>query len=162
MGRAWYPDAWTLKQEAAKKGITVRCRTDLTTGLIKGVSFERNGIRFQGGKLDRSLAATKILPIEIQRPLTAHQRATLITPEVEKLLKAGGVAIGINNHKVISPEPPLAPQYQKSKDIGINYRAEVAKKAKAQKTSQDKPQKQDVQKQETPKQLVKQSFKRSM
>ena len=77
---------------AAKKGITVRYRTDLTTGLIKGVSFERNGIRFQGGRLDRSLAATKILPIETQRSLTAHQRATLITPEVEKLLKAGGKA----------------------------------------------------------------------
>ena len=46
-------DAWTLKHEAAKLGITVRYRTDLTTGKIKGVSFERNGIRFQGGKLDR-------------------------------------------------------------------------------------------------------------
>ena len=160
-------DAWTLKQEAAKKGITVRYRTDLTTGLIKGVSFERNGIRFQGGRLDRSLAATKILPIETQRPLTAHQRATLVTPEVEKLLKAGGVAVRVNNQKVLKPEPPLPPKYQMSKDIGIQHRAEVARKAKERKVSQDKPQKQDpqkqeVQKNEAPKQQVKQSFRRSM
>ena len=155
-------DAWTLKQEAAKKGITVRYRTDLTTGLIKGVSFERNGIRFQGGRLDRSLAATKILPIETQRPLTAHQRATLVTPEVEKLLKAGGVAVGVNNQKVLKPNPPLPPKYQMSKDIGVQHRAEVARKAKERKLSQDKPQKQEPQKQEASKQQVKQSFKRSM
>ena len=155
-------DAWTLKQEAAKKGITVRYRTDLTTGLIKGVSFERNGIRFQGGRLDRSLAATKILPIETQRPLTAHQRATLVTPEVEKLLKAGGVAVGVNNQKVLKPNPPLPPKYQMSKDIGVQHRVEVARKAKERKVSQDKPQKQEVQKSEAPKQQVKQSFKRSM
>ena len=155
-------DAWTLKQEAAKKGITVRYRTDQTTGLIKGVSFERNGIRFQGGRLDRSLAATRILPTETQRPLTAHQRSVLLTPEVSKLLKAGGVAMGVNNQKVLKPEPPLAPKYPMSKEIGVRYRAELAQKAKKPKVSQDKSQRQDVQKQEAPKHQMKRSMKLSM
>ena len=83
-------DAWTLKHEAAKLGITVRYRTDLHSGLIKGVSFERNGIRFQGGKLDRSLSASRILPIENQVPLTPRLRERLVTPVVEKLLKKIG------------------------------------------------------------------------
>ena len=49
-----------------------------------------------------------------------------------------------------------------SKDIGVQHRAEVARKAKERKVSQDKPQKQEPQKQEAPKQQIKQSFKRSM
>ena len=67
-------DAWTLKYDAAKVGITVRYRTDLNTGQIKGLSFERNGIRFQGGKLDRSLSASKILPLDSQAVLSNQQR----------------------------------------------------------------------------------------
>ena len=59
-------DAVTLQKEAARLGITVKYRTDKQTGFIKGVSFERGGIRFQGGKLDRSLSASRIFPAERQ------------------------------------------------------------------------------------------------
>lgn len=121
-------DAWTLRHEAAKLGITVRYKTDPKSGLIRGVSFERSGICFQGGKLDRSLSASRILPIERQVPLTPYLRERLVTPEVEKLLKAGGVAPNVNNHKVLEPILPIAPRYEKSKDIGARHRAEVSKK----------------------------------
>jgi len=115
-------DAWTLKHEGAKLGITVRYRTDLRSGLIKGVSFERNGIRFQGGRLDRSLSASKILPVKQQTMLTDQRRSLLMTPEVEKLLKAGGVAPDINNHKVLQPVPTPFPEYKMSKDMAVQYR----------------------------------------
>ena len=114
-------DAWTLKHEAAKLGITVRYRTDLTRGLIKGVSFERNGICFQGGKLDRSLSASKILPLDNQIPLSYRQRERLMTPEVIKLLKTGGVAPDVNNHKVLQPEPPPVPNYRMGKNKKLEY-----------------------------------------
>lgn len=133
-------DAWTLKHEAAKLGITVRYRTDLSNGLIKGVSFERNGIRFQGGKLDRSLAASKILPLEQQTPLTAQRRSLLMTPEVERLLKAGGVAPDINNHKVKEPTPPLAPNYRMSKNMAMEYRIDQMHQ-RQQKIQQEKERK---------------------
>ena len=121
-------DAWSLQHEAAKLGITVRYRTDPKSRLIRGVSFERRGIRFQGGRLDRSLSAFRILPTENQVPLTPRLRERLVTPEVEKLLKAGGVAPNVNNHKVLEPVPPPAPRYKKSKDKGARHRAEVARK----------------------------------
>lgn len=123
-------DAWTLKHEAAKVGITVRYRTDLNTGQIRGVSFERNGIRFQGGKMDRSLAASKILPTEQQTMLTAQKRSLFMTPEVEKLLKAGGVAPDINNHEVLQPVPSPAPKYKMSKDMAMEYRMDLLEQKK--------------------------------
>jgi hypothetical protein len=123
-------DAWTLKHEAAKLGITVRYHTDLHNGLIKGVSFERNGIRFQGGKLDRSLSASRILPIENQVPLTPRLRERLVTPVVEKLLKAGGVAPNVNNHKVLQPVPSPAPKYKMSKDKGVEYKLALMEQRK--------------------------------
>ena len=119
-------DAWDLKHEAAKLGITVRYRTDLTTGQIKGVSFERNGIRFQGGKLDRSLSASKILPLDSQAALSYKQRERLMTPEVIKLLKAGGVAPNVNNHNVLQPTPPPIPKYRMSKDNKWRYEQKLA------------------------------------
>ena len=119
-------DAWDLKHEAAKLGITVRYRTDLTTGQIKGVSFERNGIRFQGGKLDRSLSASKILPLDSQATLSYKQRERLMTPEVIKLLKAGGVAPNVNNHNVLQPTSPPIPKYRMSKDNKWRYEQKLA------------------------------------
>ncbi len=119
-------DAWTLKYDAAKVGITVRYRTDLNTGQIKGLSFERNGIRFQGGKLDRSLSASKILPLDSQAVVSNQQRERLMTPEVMKLLKAGGVAPDVNNHNVMQPAPPPVPKYRMSKDKRWEYAQRLA------------------------------------
>ena len=119
-------DAWTLKYDAAKVGITVRYRTDLNTGQIKGLSFERNGIRFQGGKLDKSLSASKILPLDSQAVLSNQQRERLMTPEVMKLLKAGGVAPDVNNHNVMQPVPPPVPKYRMSKDKRWEYAQRLA------------------------------------
>ena len=119
-------DAWTLKYDAAKVGITVRYRTDLNTGQIKGLSFERNGIRFQGGKLDRSLSASKILPLDSQAVVSNQQRERLMTPEVMKLLKAGGVAPDVNNHNVMQPVPPPIPKYRMSKDKRWEYAQRLA------------------------------------
>ena len=149
-------DACILQHEAAKLGITVRYRTDPKSGLIRGVSFERRGIRFQGGRMDRSLSASRILPTENQVPLTPRLRERLVTPEVEKLLKAGGVAPNVNNHKVLEPVPPPAPRYEKSKDIGARHRAEVARK---ESLAKDKGQKltQSEQPRQTERQEVKQS-----
>ena len=123
-------DAWTLKHDAAKLGITVRYRTDLTTGLINGVSFERNGIRFQGGKLDRSLSASKILPLDNQVALSYRQREKLMTPEVIKLLKAGGVAPDVNNHKVMQPVRPSVPKYRMSIYKRWEYTQKLAEQRK--------------------------------
>ena len=154
-------DAWTLQYEAAKLGITIRYKTDPKSGLIRGVSFERGGIRFQGGKLDRSLSASKILPIERQVPLTSFQREKLITPEVEKLLKAGGVAPSVNNHRVQEPVPPLAPRYEKSKDIGVKHRAEVAKRDSLNTGSLHKDKGQKLTQNELPRQTQRQEVKQS-
>ena len=147
-------DAWTLKYDAAKVGITVRYRTDLNTGQIKGLSFERNGIRFQGGKLDRSLSASKILPLDSQAVLSNQQRERLMTPEVMKLLKAGGVAPDVNNHKVMQPVPPPIPKYRMSKD----KRWEYAQRLAEQRRQEIQERKERIQEERlTPQQEVRQS-----
>ena len=147
-------DAWTLKYEAAKVGITVRYRTDLNTGQIKGLSFERNGIRFQGGKLDRSLSASKILPLDSQAVLSNQQRKRLMTPEVMKLLKAGGVAPNVNNHNVMQPVPPPVPKYRMSKD----KRWEYAQRLAEQRRQEIQERKERIQEERlTPQQEVRQS-----
>lgn len=147
-------DAWTLKYDAAKVGITVRYRTDLNTGQIKGLSFERNGIRFQGGKLDRSLSASKILPLDSQSVLSNQQRERLMTPEVMKLLKAGGVAPDVNNHNVMQPVPPPIPKYRMSKD----KRWEYAQRLAEQRRQEIQERKERIQEERlTPQQEVRQS-----
>lgn len=147
-------DAWTLKYDAAKVGITVRYRTDLNTGQIKGLSFERNGIRFQGGKLDRSLSASKILPLDSQAVLSNQQRERLMTPEVMKLLKAGGVAPDVNNHNVMQPVPPSVPKYRMSKD----KRWEYAQRLAEQRRQEIQERKERIQEERlTPQQEVRQS-----
>ena len=147
-------DAWTLKYDAAKVGITVRYRTDLNTGQIKGLSFERNGIRFQGGKLDRSLSASKILPLDSQAVLSNQQRKRLMTPEVMKLLKAGGVAPDVNNHNVMQPVPPPVPKYRMSKD----KRWEYAQRLAEQRRQEIQERKERIQEERlTPQQEVRQS-----
>ena len=147
-------DAWTLKYDAAKVGITVRYRTDLNTGQIKGLSFERNGIRFQGGKLDRSLSASKILPLDSQAALSDQKRERLMTPEVMKLLKAGGVAPDVNNHNVMQPVPPPVPKYRMSKD----KRWEYAQRLAEQRRQEIQERKERIQEERlTPQQEVRQS-----
>ena len=147
-------DAWTLKYNAAKVGITVRYRTDLNTSQIKGLSFERNGIRFQGGKLDRSLSASKILPLDSQAVLSNQQRERLMTPEVMKLLKAGGVAPDVNNHNVMQPVPPPVPKYRMSKD----KRWEYAQRLAEQRRQEIQERKERIQEERlTPQQEVRQS-----
>ena len=147
-------DAWTLKYNAAKVGITVRYRTDLNTGQIKGLSFERNGIRFQGGKLDRSLSASKILPLDSQAALSDQKRERLMTPEVMKLLKAGGVAPDVNNHNVMQPVPPPVPKYRMSKD----KRWEYAQRLAEQRRQEIQERKERIQEERlTPQQEVRQS-----
>lgn len=147
-------DAWTLKYDAAKVGIAVRYRTDLNTGQIKGLSFERNGIRFQGGKLDRSLSASKILPLDSQAVLSNQQRERLMTPEVMKLLKAGGVAPDVNNHNVMQPVPPPVPKYRMSKD----KRWEYAQRLAEQRRQEIQERKERIQEERlTPQQEVRQS-----
>ncbi len=147
-------DAWTLKYDAAKVGITVRYRTDLNTGQIKGLSFERNGIRFQGGKLDRSLSASKILPLDSQAVVSNQQRERLMTPEVMKLLKAGGVAPDVNNHNVMQPVPPPVPKYRMSKD----KRWEYAQRLAEQRRQEIQERKERIQEERlTPQQEVRQS-----
>ena len=147
-------DAWTLKYDAAKVGITVRYRTDLNTGQIKGLSFERNGIRFQGGKLDRSLSASKILPLDSQAALSDQKRERLMTPEVMKLLKAGGVAPDVNNHNVMQPVTPPVPKYRMSKD----KRWEYAQRLAEQRRQEIQERKERIQEERlTPQQEVRQS-----
>lgn len=147
-------DAWTLKYDAAKVGITVRHRTDLNTGQIKGLSFERNGIRFQGGKLDRSLSASKILPLDSQAALSDQKRERLMTPEVMKLLKAGGVAPDVNIHNVMQPVPPPVPKYRMSKD----KRWEYAQRLAEQRRQEIQERKERIQEERlTPQQEVRQS-----
>ena len=151
-------DAVTLQKEAARLGITVKYRTDKQTGFIKGVSFERGGVRFQGGKLDRSLSASRIFPAERQ---IFWDRGVLMTQANRRIIDSGGVVPGINNQPVMKPVPPAPPKYSMSKDLGARPRAEVAKKdslntgslnkGKGQRTTQDEPPRQ------TERQEVKQS-----
>lgn len=151
-------DAVTLQKEAARLGITVKYRTDKQTGFIKGVSFERGGVRFQGGKLDRSLSASRIFPAERQ---IFWDRGVLMTQANRRIIDSGGVVPGINNQPVMKPVPPAPPKYSMSKDLGARHRAEIAKKdslntgslnkGKGQRMTQDEPPRQ------TPRQEVKQS-----
>ena len=151
-------DAVTLQKEAARLGITVKYRTDKQTGFIKGVSFERGGVRFQGGKLDRSLSASRIFPAERQ---IFWDRGVLMTQANRRIIDSGGVVPGINNQPVMKPVPPAPPKYSMSKDLGARHRAEIAKKDslntgslnkdKGQRMTQDEPPRQ------TPRQEVKQS-----
>lgn len=131
-------DAWTLKHEAAKVGITVRYRTELTTGLIKGISFERNGIRFQGRKLDRSLSVNRILPKAGQKGLTPQEMKLLMTLQAEKCLKEGGVVSGINNQPVLQPIAPPAPKYSKSKNMATEHRESLRSEKQLNNTQQPK------------------------
>lgn len=151
-------DAVTLQKEAARLGITVKYRTDKQTGFIKGVSFERGGIRFQGGKLDRSLSASRIFPAERQ---IFWDRGVLMTQANRRIIDSGGVVPGINNQPVMKPVPPAPPKYSMSKDLGARHRAEVAKKDSLNTGSlhKDKGQKmtQDEQPRQTERQEVKQS-----
>ena len=151
-------DAVTLQKEAARLGITVKYRTDKQTGFIKGVSFERGGVRFQGGKLDRSLSASRIFPAERQ---IFWDRGVLMTQANRRIIDSGGVVPGINNQPVMKPVPPAPPKYSMSKDLGARHRAEIAKKDslntgslnkdKGLRMTQDEPPRQ------TPRQEVKQS-----
>ena len=151
-------DAVTLQKEAARLGITVKYRTDKQTGFIKGVSFERGGVRFQGGKLDRSLSASRIFPAERQ---IFWDRGVLMTQANRRIIDSGGVVPGINNQPVMKPVPPAPPKYSMSKDLGARHRAEVAKKDSLNTGSlhKDKGQKmtQDEQPRQTERQEVKQS-----
>lgn len=151
-------DAVTLQKEAARLGITVKYRTDKQTGFIKGVSFERGGIRFQGGKLDRSLSASRIFPAE--RQIFWH-RGVLMTQANRKIIDSGGVVPGINNQPVMKPVPPTPPKYSMSKDIGARHRAEVAKKDSLNTGSLHKDKGQKMTQDEPPRQTERQEVKQS-
>ena len=67
----------------------------------------------------------------------------------------------MNNHKVQEPVPPLAPRYEKSKDIGAKHRAEVAKKASLSTGSLHKDKGQKLTQNEPPRQTQRQEVKQS-
>ena len=151
-------DAVTLQKEAARLGITVKYRTDKQTGFIKGVSFERGGVRFQGGKLDRSLSASRIFPAERQ---IFWDRGVLMTQANRRMIDSGGVVPGINNQPVMKPVPPAPPKYSMSKDLGARHRAEVAKKDSLNTGSQHKDKGQKLTQNEPPRQTQRQEVKQS-
>ena len=151
-------DAWTLQHEAAKLGITVRYKTDPKSGLIRGVSFERGGIRFQGGKLDRSLSASRIFPAERQ---IFWDRGVLMTQANRRIIDSGGVVPGINNQPVMKPVPPAPPKYSMSKDLGARHRAEVAKRDSLNTGSLHKDKEQKLTQNEPPRQTQRQEVKQS-
>ena len=151
-------DAVTLQKEAARLGITVKYRTDKQTGYIKGVSFERGGVRFQGGKLDRSLSASRIFPAERQ---IFWDRGVLMTQANRRIIDSGGVVPGINNQPVMKPVPPAPPKYSMSKDLGARHRAEVAKKDSLNTGSLHKDKGQKMTQNEPPRQTLRQEFKQS-
>ena len=151
-------DAVTLQKEAARLGITVKYRTDKQTGFIKGVSFERGGIRFQGGKLDRSLSASRIFPAERQ---IFWDRGVLMTQANRRIIDSGGVVPGINNQPVMKPVPPAPPKYSMSKDLGARHRAEVAKKDSLNTGSLHKDKGQKMTQNEPPRQTQRQEVKQS-
>ena len=151
-------DAVTLQKEAARLGITVKYRTDKQTGFIKGVSFERGGVRFQGGKLDRSLSASRIFPAERQ---IFWDRGVLMTQANRRIIDSGGVVPGINNQPVMKPVPPAPPKYSMSKDLGARRRAEVAKKDSLNTGSLHKDKGQKMTQNEPPRQTQRQEVKQS-
>ena len=151
-------DAVTLQKEAARLGITVKYRTDKQTGFIKGVSFERGGVRFQGGKLDRSLSASRIFPAERQ---IFWDRGVLMTQANRRIIDSGGVVPGINNQPVMKPVPPAPPKYSMSKDLGARHRAEVAKKDSLNTGSLHKDKGQKMTQGEQPRQTERQEVKQS-
>ena len=151
-------DAVTLQKEAARLGITVKYRTDKQTGFIKGVSFERGGVRFQGGKLDRSLSASRIFPAERQ---IFWDRGVLMTQANRRIIDSGGVVPGINNQPVMKPVPPAPPKYSMSKDLGARHRAEVAKKDSLNTGSLHKDKGQKMTQNEPPRQIQRQEVKHS-
>ena len=151
-------DAVTLQKEAARLGITVKYRTDKQTGFIKGVSFERGGVRFQGGKLDRSLSASRIFPAERQ---IFWDRGVLMTQANRRMIDSGGVVPGINNQPVMKPVPPAPPKYSMSKDLGARHRAEVAKKDSLNTGSLHKDKGQKLTQNEPPRQTQRQEVKQS-
>ena len=151
-------DAVTLQKEAARLGITVKYRTDKQTGFIKGVSFERGGVRFQGGKLDRSLSASRIFPAERQ---IFWDRGVLMTQANRRIIDSGGVVPGINNQPVMKPVPPAPPKYSMSKDLGARHRAEVAKKDSLNTGSLHKDKGQKMTQNEPPRQTQRQEVKQS-
>ena len=151
-------DAVTLQKEAARLGITVKYRTDKQTGFIKGVSFERGGVRFQGGKLDRSLSASRIFPAERQ---IFWDRGVLMTQANRRIIDSGGVVPGINNQPVMKPVPPAPPKYSMSKDLGARHRAEVAKKDSLNIGSLHKDKGQKMTQNEPPRQTPRQEVKHS-
>ena len=151
-------DAVTLQKEAARLGITVKYRTDKQTGFIKGVSFERGGVRFQGGKLDRSLSASRIFPAERQ---IFWDRGVLMTQANQRIIDSGGVVPGINNQPVMKPVPPAPPKYSMSKDLGARHRAEVAKKDSLNTGSLHKDKGQKMTQGEQPRQTERQEVKQS-
>ena len=151
-------DAVTLQKEAARLGITVKYRTDKQTGFIKGVSFERGGVRFQGGKLDRSLSASRIFPAERQ---IFWDRGVLMTQANRRMIDSGGVVPGINNQPVMKPVPPAPPKYSMSKDLGARHRAEVAKKDSLNTGSLHKDKGQKMTQNEPPRQIQRQEVKQS-
>lgn len=151
-------DAVTLQKEAARLGITVKYRTDKQTGFIKGVSFERGGVRFQGGKLDRSLSASRIFPAERQ---IFWDRGVLMTQANRRMIDSGGVVPGINNQPVMKPVPPAPPKYSMSKDLGARHRAEVAKKDSLNTGSLHKDKGQKMTQNEPPRQTQRQEVKQS-
>ena len=151
-------DAVTLQKEAARLGITVKYRTDKQTGFIKGFSFERGGVRFQGGKLDRSLSASRIFPAERQ---IFWDRGVLMTQANRRIIDSGGVVPGINNQPVMKPVPPAPPKYSMSKDLGARHRAEVAKKDSLNTGSLHKDKGQKMTQGEQPRQTERQEVKQS-
>ena len=151
-------DAVTLQKEAARLGITVKYRTDKQTGFIKGVSFERGGVRFQGGKLDRSLSASRIFPAERQ---IFWDRGVLMTQANRRMIDSGGVVPGINNQPVMKPVPPAPPKYSMSTDLGARHRAEVAKKDSLNTGSLHKDKGQKMTQNEPPRQIQRQEVKHS-
>ena len=151
-------DAVTLQKEAARLGITVKYRTDKQTGFIKGVSFERGGVRFQGGKLDRSLSASRIFPAERQ---IFWDRGVLMTQANRRIIDSGGVVPGINNQPVMKPVPPAPPKYSMSKDLGARHRAEIAKKDSLNTGSLHKDKGQKMTQNEPPRQTQRQEVKQS-
>lgn len=151
-------DAVTLQKEAARLGITVKYRTDKQTGFIKGVSFERGGVRFRGGKLDRSLSASRIFPAERQ---IFWDRGVLMTQANRRIIDSGGVVPGINNQPVMKPVPPAPPKYSMSKDLGARHRAEVTKKDSLNTGSLHKDKGQKMTQGEQPRQTERQEVKQS-
>ena len=53
-----------------------------------------------------------------------------MTPDVMKLLKAGGIAPDVNNHKVLQPVPPPVPKYRMGKNKKLEYIQKLSEQSK--------------------------------